>query len=399
MNILLLSKIIPGEIKDEVRAKSKNTMQDAAISLQERIISGFEKNGVNLQIINKMPIFSYPKWYADAIVSESRFGEDRKNINLGFINICYIKQLFKCFSFRKHVKEYLSKNNAPVLVAYTLDREFLKMIKYAKKINPGVKSCAIVADLPEYIDLSSNISFARKIYGSITLRGTKRLYKYIDSYVLLTERMAEKLNIDKPYTVVEGIATDTFENICVEKNDKIKTIFYAGTLHKKFGVLDLLEAFSKIKDDSYRLVICGTGDSEEIIRNQAEKDERITFYSILPREQVLKIMQQATVVVNPRQNNEEFTKYSFPSKNLEALSSGVPFVAYKLDGIPDEYDDHIFYVDDDSSEALSKKLMEVCEMPEEERRLKAANARKFVLENKNAVVQTRKIVDLISELN
>ena len=273
------------------------------------------------------------------------------------------------------------------------------MIKYAKKINPDVKSCVIVADLPEYIDLSSNIGFARKIYGSITLRRTKRLYKYIDSYVLLTERMAEKLNIDKPYTVVEGIATDTFENICEEKNDGIKTIFYAGTLHKKFGVLNLMDAFDKIKDESYRLIICGTGDSEEIIRNQAEKDDRITFYSILPREQVLKIMQQATVVVNPRQNNEEFTKYSFPSKNLEALSSGVPFVAYKLDGIPDDYDEHIFYVEGDSPEDLEKKLMEVCEMPEEERCAKAERARQFVFENKNAVVQTRKILDLISKRN
>ena len=84
MNILLLSKIIPDEIKDEVRAKSKNTMQDAAISLQERIIEGFEKNDAKIQIINKMPIFSYPKWYADAIVSEGRFGENGKNINLGF---------------------------------------------------------------------------------------------------------------------------------------------------------------------------------------------------------------------------------------------------------------------------------------------------------------------------
>ena len=399
MNVLLLSKIIPDEVKDEVRAKSKNTMQDAAISLQQRMIDGFLKNGVNLQIINKMPIFSYPKFYADAIVREKRFGEDGENVNLGFINVCYIKQLFKCFSFRKHIKEYLSKNNVPVLVAYTLDREFLKMIKYAKKINPGVKSCAIVADLPEYIDLSSNIGFVRKTYSWYTNRSARRLYKYIDSYVLLTERMAEKLNINKPFTVMEGIATDLFGEIGNKEHKKEKTIFYAGTLHRKFGVLNLLDAFDKIKDDSYRLVICGAGDSEEIIRNQAEKDDRITFYSILPREQVLKIMQQANVVVNPRQNNEEFTKYSFPSKNLEALSSGVPFVAYKLDGIPDDYDEHIFYVEGDSPEDLAKKLMEVCEMPEEERCAKAERARQFVFENKNAVVQTRKILDLISKRN
>lgn len=398
MNILLLSKIIPDEIRDEVRAKSKNTMQDAAISLQERIIGGFEKNDVEIRIINKMPIFSYPKFYTDAIVREKRFGEDGKNINLGLINICYIKQLFKCFSFRKHIKEYLSKNKAPVLVAYTLDREFLKMIKYAKKINPDVKSCAVVADLPEYIDLSSNMGFARRIHSWYSVRSVRRLYKYIDSYVLLTKQMAEKLQIDKPFVVMEGIATDSFGKLKCKDCQKEKTIFYAGTLHKKFGILNLLDAFAEIKDESYVLIICGTGDCEEIIRKRAETDGRIKFCSILPREEVLKLMQKATVVVNPRQNNEEFTKYSFPSKNLEALSSGVPFVAYKLDGIPDEYDDHIFYVNGNTPKDLAEKLIEVCEMPAEERCLRAENARKFVLENKNAVVQTKKIIELISSL-
>ncbi|MBR6524061.1 MAG: glycosyltransferase [Clostridia bacterium] len=398
MNILLLSRIIPKEIEKEVRSKSQNTMQDAGISLQERMIDGFLKNGVTMQLINKMPIFSYPKSYSDAIVGEERFGEDEENINLGFVNVCYIKQLLGCFSFKKHIRKYVQKNQSPIILSYTLGKEFLRMIKYAKKLNPNVKSCAVVADLPEYIDLSSNISLARKIYSKITSWRIRKLYKYVDAYVFLTKQMAKKLQNDKPFVVVEGIATDSFKQPVNIEKQKEKTIFYAGTLHKKFGVLNLMDAFFKIKDDSYRLVICGTGDSEEIIKKQAEKDGRITFHSILPRQQVLKIMQQSTVIVNPRQNNEEFTKYSFPSKNLEALSSGVPFVAYKLDGIPDEYDDYIFYVKGNTAQNLADTLMKVCEMPETERNKLSKKAREFVLENKNAVVQTQKIIELINSL-
>ena len=36
-------------------------------------------------------------------------------------------------------------------------------------------------------------------------------------------------------------------------------------------------------------------------------------------EKANEILQQADVLVNPRQNDDEYTKYSFPSKNIEYL--------------------------------------------------------------------------------
>ena len=107
---------------------------------------------------------------------------------------------------------------------------------------------------------------------------------------------------------------------------------------------------------------------------------------------------EVTVLVNPRQNNEEFTKYSFPSKTMEYLSSGVPVVAYKLDGIPDEYDEYLNYVEDNSAEALANKLIEICEMTQEERNAIGSKGQKFVLENKNAIAQTKRIVEFIRGL-
>ena len=103
-------------------------------------------------------------------------------------------------------------------------------------------------------------------------------------------------------------------------------------------------------------------------------------------------------MVNPRQNNEEFTKYSFPSKTMEYLSSGIPVVAYKLDGIPDEYDQYIQYVADDSIESLKKKLVEVCEMTREERQELGNIGRNFVLMKKNSTIQVRKIREMIDSV-
>jgi hypothetical protein len=52
----------------------------------------------------------------------------------------------------------------------------------------------------------------------------------------------------------------------------------------------------------------------------------------------------ADVLVNPRPNNEEYTKYSFPSKNIEYLMTGKPVVGYMLDGMPPIYKEFMFVI-------------------------------------------------------
>ena len=97
-------------------------------------------------------------------------------------------------------------------------------------------------------------------------------------------------------------------------------------------------------------------------------------------------------MVNPRKNQEEYTKYSFPSKIMEYLTSGTPVVAYKLDGIPTEYKDYIHYVEGDTCEDLAYAITSICELGAEAREEIGAKARKFVLDEKNAVSQTKKIL-------
>ena len=70
-------------------------------------------------------------------------------------------------------------------------------------------------------------------------------------------------------------------------------------------------------------------------------------------------------------------------------------MAYKLDGIPDEYDQYIQYVADNSIESLKKKLVEVCEMTREERQELGNNGRNFVLMKKNSTIQVRKMIDFV----
>ena len=53
---------------------------------------------------------------------------------------------------------------------------------------------------------------------------------------------------------------------------------------------------------------------------------------------------KATLLVNPRPTTEEFTIYSFPSKNMEYMASGTPLLTTKLPGMPEEYHQYVLAI-------------------------------------------------------
>ncbi len=403
-DILFLSTMIPKELSEVVRKKSKSNMQDAANALQWHIYDGLKENlGERPSCINIMPLGSYPQYYEDAFVKRQVLEYDGSSIyNVGFCNIKFIRKFLLSRKIYKELKRYYKNvvHNHKVLLMYTLNESFLKAVKRIKKKYQDIKVCAIVADLPDMLSLSSKTSFIHNCFAKYLAKKAYRNMGCVDGYVLLTEQMAEYLKISpSPYCVMEGIATVTERNFVKDApKDNVKRILYSGTLHKKFGVLNLVEAFLNIDDPNFRLLICGVGDSENEIKQASEKDSRIEFLGQITREEVLRLQRSVDVLVNPRQNNEEFTKYSFPSKNLEYLSSGIPLIAYKLDGIPADYTPFINYVEDDGIQSLSAMLKDVCYDLNGEYLKRAEYARKFVTEEKNEKKQANIILELLLSL-
>lgn len=402
-DVVFLTMMIPDTLKKEVARKSSCNMQDAADALEKHIYEGLSENfRVEPHVVNILPIDSFPQYYKDAIVKEQLFvlGARKDHVNLGFCNIKLIRNGFIEHSIQKNLLSYYQKHNIDgkkVLIVYSATASFLRAIKKVKMVYPDIVVCDIVADLPALTNLSNRKSMLLKAFIETSARQAEKALVCVDCFVLLTRQMADYLKIDKPYCVMEGIASPEAPGTQEPEADK-KIIFYSGTLHEKFGVMNLVHAFQTISSEKYELLICGVGDSERAIKVASEKDSRIHFLGKIPREQVLEWQSKATVLVNPRQNNEEFTKYSFPSKTMEYLSAGVPLVAYKLDGIPNEYDPYICYVKDNSIKSLANTLESVCEMSKDDRAAIGRIGREFVLKNKNSKVQTKRIIDLINSV-
>lgn len=394
-----LTMLIPKQIEREVDKLSIGNMQTAANALQWKIYNGLCQNlERNVVLLNALPVGSYPQYYKKIKIKEFCFATEfgTENINIGFCNVKLIRNYFQKRNILKALNKWmLSSGNDKVLFVYTLSLPFLSAIVKIKKVYSKLKVCAIVADMPDMLNLSTDKSIFQKKFEKWS---ADRVYHNIDSidyFVLLTKYMAEYLKINKPYIVMEGIADDVSNLKPTRYDRKLKFVVYTGMLHKRFGIMDLVQAFMLIGNSNYRLILCGIGDAEADIIKSSKVDSRIVFKGQVSREEVLKIQADATVLVNPRKNTELFTKYSFPSKTMEYLASGTPVVAYKLDGIPDEYDQFINYVPDNSIESLARILTEICEKPESWRKEMGARAREFILRNKNCVVQTKKILDLI----
>lgn len=80
---------------------------------------------------------------------------------------------------------------------------------------------------------------------------------------------------------------------------------------------------------------------------------------------------------------------------MEALSSGVPLIAYKLPGIPNEYDNYINYSKGNNIRDLTVALTDILNDLSGLYKNKAFDAKMWVNETKNQTVQCKRILELV----
>lgn len=400
-DVLFLAGLFPKELENEILEESIGNIQNAANIFQWNLVNGFDENLVKpIKILNLLYIGSYPLRYKKMFIKSKKFkhSNDSEDFNVGFINMMGLKFVFRWISIKPYLKKWaLDNKENKVVYAYALTNNNMKAFKYLKKINKNITTCIIVPDLPEYMNTTNKKSIIYAFLKKIDIKLINSKLRYSDQFVLLTEIMKNKLSIgNKKYCVVEGIASSS-NNVKRNRDSKEKIIMYTGTLNEKYGVRILIEAFRKIKDMNYRLIICGDGDSRDYILNKCLYDNRIIFKGLIKREEVVRLQKQATVLVNPRQNNEEYCKYSFPSKIMEYLAAGIPVIAYKLDGIPDDYDKYLIYPKSNKIEDLTKEIIKVCELKDEYRSEIGRGYQKFIENEKSSRKQCERILEMLGD--
>lgn len=397
--IVFLGLLFNEEEETILLEHSLTGLQGAANNFQWALIRGLEKNlKHSVAIISSLPIGPYPRYYKKLMIktkSEERSGNFY--IQLGFLNVPVIKQITRTKKVYDYIKNMLQKHSRIKVICYSLYDPYIEALCKLKKQYPNqISVCLIVPDMPGKLGAKPSRWFDRLIFG---IRGNRllKISNGFDWYVLLTEQMKYPLKIEsKPYEVIEGIA-EAKELLEINKSEgtQEKIILFTGTLHRRFGIKRLIDAFEMIEGDEYRLILCGTGDMEDYIKGLCETDNRILFKGYVSKKVVNQLQSECTVLVNPRIEEEEYVRYSFPSKTMEYLLSGKPVIMNKLSGVPDEYYEYIISPMDNSAEALAYSLKHVCNLSKQEQSEIGLLGRKFVIENKTAVLQANRVLNLM----
>ena len=251
----------------------------------------------------------------------------------------------------------------------------------------GRPCIGIVTDLP---DMLGGSRFSKGLANFVI--------RHCTGYILLTEAMNGYLNKKgRPYVILEGHSDIAMADRipAMEKKAPRRICFYAGGVSRQYGLANLVEGFRMAGPENAVLHIYGPGDYVKELQRIAEEDHRIFYGGMLLNTQIVEREQQATLLVNPRPTNEEYVKYSFPSKTMEYMASGTPVLTTVLPGMPREYHPYVYLLEDETAEGIARMLTEVLAHTDEALFRKGCEARRFVLEEKNNVIQAKKILDML----
>ena len=251
----------------------------------------------------------------------------------------------------------------------------------------GCRCVGIVTDLP---DMLGGGSFYRWMANFVIAHCT--------DYVLLTEEMNGRLNpTGKPHVILEGHADISMaeRHPAPGKKETPRVCLYAGSVCRLFGLPELVEGFQLAQIPDARLVIYGQGDYVQELQKIAREDPRIIYGGMLLSSEVVEKEMAATLLVNPRPTNEEYVKYSFPSKTMEYMASGTPVLTTVLPGMPKEYYPYVNFIREESPQGIADALKTVLASSDDELFAQGCRAREFVLKERNNVVQAKKILAML----
>lgn len=401
MKVLFINIAYPKNIFRQLLKDSRGILQIPCNVFQWAVINGLEQCGADYTLAGIPALPAWPR-YSHLYAPEGVFYVDGKErgLYLRYCNAPAIKQLSQKLALQKYIWKWCDRNRNEdrlAVLIYTPQAGLLSAAISLKKEFPNLLVATIITDLIENaFDYKSNRTLFKRFQVQLEARGEHALFPLVDKFILLTRQMTDYIPeaINK-FIVIEGISLNEDNSIEVANDGTHKTLLYTGVLEEFAGVRLLVDAFMKTNNNDFRLVICGNGSDADYVKKASIRDFRIDFRGNVDRDEAIRLQKKSTLLINPRQPNGSITKYSFPSKTMEYMSSGTPMIGYHLEGIPEEYYEYMYTPDNLTVEGLSLKINELLQLPHFLLKEKAKMAKNFIVNNKSSKCQVQKILDFI----
>ena len=385
MRILYISSMFDSETYKRVFTKEKKPMH-AAMKYHTLLSKGLAANGVPVNTYSSIPANreNCDKLY---VSSSSHTEGNLKSQYIATFNLPGVRQIqLMVKSFFKAL--FMPKDTVVFYDALVVSASYGAI---AGARLSGKKCVTVITDLPRYMPVSTDEK---------KLRINDKLVDMADGYVFLTSQMNDTVNVKgKPYVVLEGhVDSEMRSKEHLPFDTGCKRVLYAGTLNKIYGIKNLCESFAAISKSGEELHIYGDGDYASELKELISSHTNIIYHGNCVNEVVVDAELDSALLVNPRPTEGEYTKYSFPSKTLEYMVSGTPVLSAKLQGIPAEDDDYLYYFDDKAENGLACALREILDKSSDELRLRGEKSRAFALEKKNNIIQAKHVLSLCEEI-
>lgn len=351
------------------------------------MLEGLARNGVPVTALTSAPI---TRLNYGGIVARIH-PDDERGVHyryLPIINIPVVKNILILLSSFARTCGYLRKDKEAAVICDVLNFSVSTGALLAAKLL-GRSNTGIVTDIPRFLSDNPNPLFS--------LLTSFVMMRY-DSYVFLTHQMSSLINRrGVPQVVIEGqvdIEMEGRPNDIQAKHGQFVCL-YAGAIDRRYGVETLVRGFLDSHNETSELRIYGAGDYAETLAALARENTRVRYFGIVPNEVVVEEQLRATLLVNPRPSTEAFTIYSHPSKNMEYMVSGTPLLTTVLPGMPDEYLGYVYLLRDETAEGVASALEGLFGTDRHELHRKGQEAKDFVLEKKNNILQAHRVVELI----
>lgn len=362
------------------------------------LYNGFDKQGVSIDTVCERQLtLDDRRGYWKGFKESGVHNDTIKYIP--FLNIPILSQVFRFVYNLFYFAGRFVFSEKPDVMMCDVMRFYTSYPAYLMARLFKVKVIGYVADIPQMYHHQTSKK------QSIIKQWIKRIYsrasQNYDGYVLLSNYMNEYVNPKrKPYIIVEGLVgtRESINELCskAEKyNDNKTVIMYSGGLYEKYGVKYLIDAVANNSDTNIILWLLGKGELEGYIKEL--NCDRIFFYGYQPHDVTVKKQQEADFLINPRPSDEEFTKYSFPSKIMEYMVSGTPVISTRIKSIPQEYFKYIIPIEEESVDGIREVLRSAAATSNKDRCMRGNASKEFVLTEKNCVRQAERIITWLKD--
>ncbi len=398
MKLFYFGSVCSPETFNETVARSRVKPSASAQSFEYALIKGFSAHPqVELTIASAESTAPWPRGGRLFLRKREDMLTERARAQiLPALNLPGIKQACHAAGAEKQLRAWLTDNQNDsdkcVLLYGLYPAVVQKLLRLCKQ--HGCKICAVITDVPSTMfTYTSSKSLLKALFARNYRAKAMALQGQFDGYIYLTEAMQEEVAPDKPFIVVETIVDcSIFDAYSDVQKASPPALMYAGALYRKYGVDTIVESYEKVQTPC-ELWLFGSGDYEEAIKRKAAKNPRIRFFGRVSREEVLRREKEATLLLNIRNAEDEYTKYSFPSKMVEYMLSGTPLLTTKLPGVPDEYDAYCYTIVERRAQNIAAAIDGI--LQDENLQATGVRARDFVTRHKNGTVQAGKIIDFL----